>query len=151
MGKMNKCLFRSTCWSTVSNLCNLSKLNNLKGQFPFEYNLQNEEMTFKFTLCMILPLSICVICANCTICHTAFNWTTICPIKKYPSGLHLVGSYHYQLAQFVLILTFARRFNNLCAICRMKKCLSDLLFGGSYSYRFVSFVQIAPFARRVSI
>ena len=75
---MKKCLFISIHWSTVINLCNMCKLHNLQKLFQFESNLQNEEMSFRFPLGRMIPLSICVICANCTICKfRSTHWSTV--------------------------------------------------------------------------
>ena len=56
---------------TIINLCNLCKLHNLTDRFSIW--LQSTQWRNVFSdLNVGVPLSICVICANCTICKTGF-------------------------------------------------------------------------------
>ena len=71
--QMKKCLFRSTHWSTVINLCNLCKLHNLQKLFSIWVQFAKGRNVFS-DLHIGVPLSICVICANCTICKSGFHF-----------------------------------------------------------------------------
>ena len=58
---------------TLINLCNLCKLRNLQKLFPIW--LQSAKWRNVFSdLHIGVPLSICIICANCSICKSGFQF-----------------------------------------------------------------------------
>ena len=101
--KMKKCLFRTTHWSTVINLCNLCKLHNLQKrfsiwvQFPKWRNVCSD-------LHIGVPFSISVICANCTICKSGFQFECNLQNEEMPFQI-------YSLEDRTLI--------NLCNSCKL--------------------------------
>ena len=122
----------------LSNCVICANFTICKSCFQFEFNLQNEEMSFRFPLRRIVPLSICVICANCTICKSCFQFE--CNLQNEEMSFQI-----YTLEVCTLI--------NLCNLCKLhnfqklfsirvqsakrRNFFSDLLVGGSYPYQFV--------------
>ena len=93
--KMKKCLFRSTHWCTVINLCNLCKLHNL--QKLFSIGLQSAKWRNVFSdLHIGVPLSICIICANCSICKSCFQFE--CNLQNEEMSFQVYKlEYRYQI------------------------------------------------------
>ena len=60
-------------WSTVINVCNLCKLHNLQKRFSIWVQFPKWRNVFS-DLHIGVPLSIWVICANCTICKSCFQF-----------------------------------------------------------------------------
>ena len=83
---------------TLINLCNLCKLHNLsKAVFNLSAICKMKKCLFRSTRWRIVPLSICVICANCTICKSCFQFECNLPkIKKCLSDFRFGGLYRYQ-------------------------------------------------------
>ena len=111
--KTKKCLFRSTRWSTVINLCNLGKLHNLaKAVFNLSAICKMKKCLFRFPLWRIVPLSICVICANCTICKSCFQFE--CNLQNEEMYFQI-----YSLEDHTLI-----NLRNLCILHNLQKLFS---------------------------
>ena len=100
---MKKCLFRSTHWSTVINLCNLCKLHNLQKRFSIWVQFAKRRNVFS-DLDIGVPLSICVICANCTICKSGVQFECNMQNEEMPFQI-------YSLEDRTLI--------NLCNSCKL--------------------------------
>ena len=124
---------------TVINLCNLCKLHNLQKLFSIWVQSAKWRNVFSdLPLWRIVPLSICVICANCTICKSCFQFE--CNLQNEEMSFQI-----YSLEDRTLI--------NLCNLCKLhnlqklfsiwvqsakrRNVFSDLLVGGSYPYQFV--------------
>ena len=125
---------------TLINLCNLCKLHNLQKLFSICKICKTKKCLFRSTRWRIVPLSICVICANCTICKSCFQFE--CNLQNEEMSFQI-----YSLEDRTLI--------NLCNLCKLhnlqklfsiwvqsakrRNVFSDLcLFvGGSYPYQFV--------------
>ena len=124
---------------TLINLCNLCKLHNLQKLFSIWVQSAKWRNVFSDLLVRrIVPLSICVICANCTICKSCFQFE--CNLQNEEMSFQI-----YSLEDRTLI--------NLCNLCKLhnlqklfsiwvqsakrRNVFSDLLVGGSYPYQFV--------------
>ena len=119
-----------------------------KADFNLSGICKTKKCLYRSTLWRIVPLSIWVICANCTICKSCFQFE--CNLQNEEMSFQI-----YSLEDRTLI--------NLCNLCKLHNlqklfsiCVksakrrivfSDLLVGGSYPYQFVQFVQIAQFAQ----
>ena len=114
----------------LRNLCILHKLFSIWVEFA-------KQCLFR-SRWRIVPLSICVICANCTICKSCFQFE--CNLQNEEMSFQI-----YSLEDRTLI--------NLCNLCKLhnlqklfsiwvqsakwRNVFSDLLVGGSYPYQFV--------------
>ena len=129
---------------TLINLCNLCKLHNLQKLFSIcvaVFNMpaicKTKKCLFRSTRWRIVPLSICVICANCTICKSCFQFE--CNLQNEEMSFQI-----YSLEDRTLInlcnLCKLRNLQKLFSICvqsaKRRNVFSDLLVGGSYPYQF---------------
>ena len=70
-----------------------------------------------------VPLSICVICANCTICKSCFQFECNMQNEEVSFQIYsLEDRTLINLCNFCQIAVFAKAVFNLSAICKMKKC-----------------------------
>ena len=121
-----------------------------KAVFNLSAICKTKKCLFRSTRWRIVPLSICVICANCTICKSCFQFE--CNLQNEEMSFHI-----YSLEDRTLInLCNSCKLHNLqklFSICvkyeKRRNVFSDLLVGGSYPYQFVYFVQIAQFGKAV--
>ena len=93
---------------TLINLCNLCKLHNLQKLFSiwvqsakwrnvfsansscFQFECCKTKMSFQY------PLSICVICANCTICKSCFQFECNLQNEEMSFQIYSLEEYRYQ-------------------------------------------------------
>ena len=135
--KRKKCLFRSTHWSTVINLCNLCKLHNLQKRFSIWVQFAKWRNVCS-DLHIGVPLSICVICANCTICKSGFQFE--CNLQNEEMPFQIYSLEHrtlINLCSSCKLHNLQKRFSIWVQPAKRRNGFSDLLVGGSYPYQFV--------------
>ena len=146
---MKKCLFRSTHWCTVINLCNLCKLHNLQKLFSIWVQSAKWRNVFS-DLHIGVPLSICIICANCTICKSCFQFE--CNLQNEEMSFRIYSLEDrtvINLRNLCILHNLQKLFSIWVEFAKRRNVFSDLLVGGSYPYQFVQFLQIAQFPKAV--
>ena len=127
-----------------------------KAVFNLSAICKMKKCLFRSTRWRIVPLSICVICANCTICKSCFqfecnlqNRRNVNFQKLFSFACNLQNEEMY----FQIYSLEDRTLINLCNLCKLhnlqklfsiwvqsakrRNVFSDLLVGGSYPYQFV--------------
>ena len=124
--KTKKCLFRSTRWRIVTlSICVIcANCTICKSWFQFEWNLQNEVMSFQiYSLEDRTLINLCNLYKLHNFQKLFSIWMQSAKWRNVFSDLLIGGSYPYQFVQFVQIAQFAKAVFNISAICKMKKCL----------------------------
>ena len=137
-----------------------------KADFNLRKICNTKKFLFRSTRWKIVPLSICVICANCTICKSCFQFEcnlqneemsfrfplqrivplSICVICANCTICRSCFQFECNLQNEEIYFRFPlRRMHNLQKLlfsiwvqsAKWRNVFSDLLVGGSYPYQFV--------------
>ena len=85
-----------------------------------------------------VPLSICVICANCTICKSCFQFVCNLQNEEMSFQIYLLEDRTLiNLRNLCILHNLQKLFSIWVEFAKRRNVFSDLLFGGSYPYQFV--------------
>ena len=95
---LKKCLSDNLPLSKFVQIAHLQKLFSIWVQSAICKSCFQEmkKWLFRFTRWRIVPLSICVICANCTICKSCFQFECNLQNEEMSFQISVGGSYRYQ-------------------------------------------------------